>query len=637
MCRVRAESAPSGHSRRDTETKGWTGCPVPPELGNLAALEELHLYHTNVSGPLPPELGKLANARFLSLASNDLSGPVPAELGGLANVEVLALANNEGLAGALPQSLTELHRLQELAAGGTGLCAPTDLAFQTWLDRVFKHRIAPCVAGNPPAAYLIQAVQSPAFPVPLVAGEKALLRVFPTARQATSVGIPAVRARFYLNGRETHIVDIAGKAAPIPTEMDESSLLKSANAEIPAEIIRPGLELVVEVDPQGTLDDGLGVARRIPETGRLALDIRDMPVFDLTLIPFVWSETQDSSIVDLVQAMAADPANHEMFADTRALLPIGDFAVTAHEPVVSSSNSAFSLLSQTTAIRAMEGSTGHYKGMMSPPVTGAGGVALRPGRSSFSQPNSGTVAHELGHNMSLLHAPCGGPGALDPSFPYSDGSIGAWGYDSRHGGKLVLPDAPDVMGYCFEGRWISDYHFTNALRFRLSHADSVGLPDRAPQQRSLLLWGGVDADGNPFLEPAFVVDSRPELPRSAGEYRLTGQSGFGVELFSLAFAMPETADGDGSSSFAFVLPVRPGWEGNLASITLFGPGGDVTLNRDTNLPITILRNPRTGQIRGILRDPLPAMHAAADGGATRATGIEVLFSRGIPGQEAWRR
>ena len=106
------------------------------------------------------------------------------------------------------------------------LCAPADTAFQTWLDRVFKRRIAPCVAGNPPAAYVIQTVQSQTFPVPLVAGEKALLRVFPTAGQATSVGIPDVRARFYVNGRETHAVDIPGKATPIPTEVDESSLSK---------------------------------------------------------------------------------------------------------------------------------------------------------------------------------------------------------------------------------------------------------------------------------------------------------------------------------------------------------------------------------------------------------------------------
>ena len=45
---------------------------------------------------------------------------------------------------------------------------------------------------------------------------------------------------------------------------------------------------------------------------------------------------------------------------------------------------------------------------------------------------------------------------------------------------------------------------------------------------------------------------------------------------------------DGRASFAFVLPVQPGWAGNLASITLFGTGGLVTLDDDTDLPMTIL-------------------------------------------------
>ena len=62
------------------------------------------------------------------------------------------------------------------------------------------------------------------------------------------------------------------------------------------------------------------------------------------------------------------------------------------------------------------------------------------------------------------------------------------------------------------------------------------------------------------------------------------------------------AGGDGRSSFAFALPAQPRWADQLASITLSGPSGSVTLDRNTNRPVTIQRNPRNGQIRGILRD-----------------------------------
>ena len=603
---------------------------IPPEFGNLSVLWDLDLSSNSLTGRIPAALGNLALLGGLSLTSNDLAGSLPPELGALPQLRALELAHNPGLAGALPQSLTGLDRLQQLLASGTGLCAPVDAAFQAWLDGVHKRRIASCRAGEPPAAYLTQAVQSREFPVPLVAGEKALLRVFPTAREATGEGIPLVRARFYLGGRETHVQDIPGKSDPIPTEVDESSLSRSANAEIAGRVIQPGLEMVIEVDPDNTLDPGLGVAKRIPETGRLAVDVKALPPFDLTLIPFIWAETHDSSIVDLVAAVAADPEHHEMLGQARTVLPIGALAVTAHGPVLSSSNNGVTLHRQTRAIRVMEGGTGYYLGMMSPPITGP---ALG-GRESFSPPYPGTIAHELGHGLSLGHAPCGTMDGLDPSYPYPDGSIGSWGYDFRDGGRLFRPSDRDLMSYCGSG--ISDYHFNNALRFRLFD-DGTAAAAVSASSRSLLLWGGVGADSVPYLEPAFVVDAPAALPDSAGEFRITGRTGGGGQLFSLSFTMPATADGDGSSSFAFAVPVRAGWEGSLATITLSGPGGSVTLDGESDIPMAILRNPRTGQIRGILRDPPPATQEAADAVGARAPGLEVLFSRGIPGAEAWRR
>ena len=156
------------------------------------------------------------------------------------------------------------------------------------------------------------------------------------------------------------------------------------------------------------------------------------------------------------------------------------------------------------------------------------------------------------------------------------------------------------------------------------------------QGESLLLWGGTDADGAPFLHPAFVVDAPPALPDATGEHRITGRTAGGDELFALDFAMPEVADGDGSSSFAFVLPAEPGWAGNLAGITLSGPGGSATLDSDTDLATTILLDPSTGEVRAILRD-LPEADAAALAPQAGPDSLDVLFSRGIPDAAAWNR
>ena len=611
--------------------------PIPAELGNLSSVTHLAFDGNALSGQVPGALGNLSTLEELILSDNELTGPVAPEFGDMSSLKQLVLTNNPGMEGALPLHLAELRRLEGLLAGGTDLCAPSNPGFQTWLKGVYKRRLSPCVEGAPPMAYLTQAVQSREFPVPLVAGEKALLRVFLTAGQATSQGIPAVRARFYHDGRETHVENIPGKTAPIPTEVNEGNLATSANAEIPAEVIQAGLEMIIEVDPEGRLGPGLGVAKRIPEESRLAVDVRTMPLFDLTLIPFLWSQDPDSSIVDLVEAMAADPEGHEMLWQTRTLLPIGELEVTAHEPVLSTSNNAFDLRANAQATRAMEGGTGYYMGLMPEPVTGAAGVGFIGTRVSFSIPVPTTIAHELGHNLSLYHAPCGGAGGPDPSFPETDGSIGAWGYDFRNGSQLVPPSRPDLLTYCHP-QWISDYHFSNALRYRLHTAASGGLSALiVASARSLLLWGGVNSEGAPFMEPAFVVRAPVSLPRSTGEYEIIGRTADGDELFSVQFQMPEVADGDGSSSFAFVLPVQPEWADQLASITLSGPGGSVTLDQGTNRPITILRNPQTGQIRALLRgaEAAPQNVDATVAALSLDAGLQRLTSRGIPDPEDW--
>ena len=97
-----------------------------------------------------------------------------------------------------------------------------------------------------------------------------------------------------------------------------------------------------------------------------------------------------------------------------------------------------------------------------------------------------------------------------------------------------------------------------------------------PSALSLLLWGGVDSDDEPVLEPAFVVDAPASMPRLDGPYRITGENLDGRTLFSLSFGMPEIADARGKA-FAFILPVRRAWHGDLNRITFSGPEGVATL------------------------------------------------------------
>ena len=596
-------------------------------LANLTGLIDLDVQGNELNGAIPPQLGALSWLSALNLASNNLEGAIPPELGRLTRLTQLRVSNNAALSGPLPASLAELVNLEQFWAGGTDLCAPETL--RGWLAG-FANRIRVCQGASvrASAAYLTQAVQSLDFPVPLVADEPALLRVFAVATNSSGQSLPSARALFYNNDEEVYRVDIPSTGGVLTTGLDESSLSSSLNAAIPAEVIQPGLEMVVELDPDGKLDASVGLGRRVPAEGRLPVVVKEAPALDLTLIPFLSVTNPDSSVLARTDGLTPEDP---LFHDIHTLLPVREIDLTVHEPVETSASNPFEVIGEVIAIRAMEGASGHYMGTIAGfPLNVPAGVAVAPGRVSYAILEPSTMAHELGHNFSLLHAPCR-TGSVDPFYPQDDGKTGGWGYDVQQGTLVSPEDTYDLMSYC-DPDWISDYSFTKALGYRLT--DTRGRA--AAPARTLLIWGGVEADGTPFLEPAFVVDVPPNLPQpGGGGHTIVGMAADGTRLFSLEFTMPELADGDGGSRFAFALPVKPDWTA-LASITLSGNQRSFTLEGEGDRAVAIVRDSDTRRVRAILRsDGAAELGAMALG--DRATvlsalqpGLEILFSRGIP-------
>ncbi len=603
---------------------------LPSELGDLSNLRYLSLHTNGLTGALPSALGDLSSLRYLFLDTNALTGPVPSALGDLSNLKELHLNQNAGLAGVLPRALTRLS-LTDLILGGTQLCTPSDDEFQMWLQGIRNRRVSVCIRSDEPQAYLTQATQSLTHPVPLVAGEPALLRVFVTAHQDLDVGIPPVRATFYRNGIWVHTADIPNRQGEIPRAVDEGVLSASVNAEIPSSVVSPGLEMMVEIDPGGMLDPALGLGGRIPETGRMALDVREVPPLDLTLVPLLWEEAPDRSILDETEGLSADD---DLFWPVRDLLPVRDFSLRVRRPVWTSMDpvaaNSDELLAEIAALQVLDGARGYYMGIL----RHGGGKALIPGTTSVSILNGTTMAHELGHNMTLKHSPCGNVDAADRHYPNRNGTIGAWGYNFRTR-TLVHPNTPDLMSYCGP-RWISDYNFSKALEYRRRREHSAAAKPPAPTT-TMLLWGRVEASGELVLEPAFVVNAPPVLPQTSGPYRLTGEGSDGSELFTFGFGMAASTGGDGGAAFAFALPVRPEWADELERITLSGPKGAVTMDGEGPQSVAILQDPSTGRVRGILRDwpePGPALRAAAAREALAEPSL-VIVSRGIPAPGSW--
>jgi hypothetical protein len=128
------------------------------------------------------------------------------------------------------------------------------------------------------------------------------------------------------------------------------------------------------------------------------------------------------------------------------------------------------------------------------------------------------------------------------------------------------------MGYCSDP-WISDYIYQRVMNYRAANAAAAAQVAGSSKQSSLLVWGRI-VNGQPVLEPAFRIVTRPNLPDKPGPYFVEGVATDGTSLFSLSFAPAEVADDpSGSRHFAFAVPLNQTSAARLASLRVNGPGG----------------------------------------------------------------
>ncbi len=481
------------------------------------------------------------------------------------------------------------------------------------------------VALSAPSIYLNQAAQNVDGTVPIIAGRRALLRVFANGDEV-SFYEPRVRATFYRDGDVVHEVSINPPGELLPDEVIESRLDRSYNAVIPGEVLQPGVGLVVEIDPDGVVPQSAASRSRIPAEGVMPLDIVDMPPLHQVIVPVLVAWAPDERVFNWTRGLTAESPQLQM---ARTLLPIGDMTVEVHETYYTSADltegagwNAF--LREIRVLWLMDNARGYYYGALQlPPGSAWGGLGYLNQRVSVGRAREDTYAHELGHNMNLRHAPCGSAGGPDPDYPYDDGSSGIWGYNIERG-RLIDPEQyRDLMGYCTPD-WVSDFHFIRATNYRMARdagPASAAVDALAPREKTLLLWGGAGG-GELLLEPAFLVDAPVKLPEAGGPYQLEGLGPDGEQRFSLAFT-PDPVE-HGGAHFFFAVPYDPARDGALERVVLTGPAGEITLRSGSTPPMAIISDRATGRVRAILRD--------WDGGFNRVDGdTEIMVSDGLPG------
>ena len=641
------------HNRLSGSVPTWFG---DRNLDFWRHLRTIDLRNNRLSGRLPVEISELDNLVHLNLRNNNLTGSVPPEYSRLNRLEILDLAHNRELVGSVPRAFVRMTSLRLLFLSGTKVCAPDDADFRQWF-RNLTYWGDTCDISGIAYAYLTQAIQSGQNDVALVWGEPSYLRVFMASETASGAKLPFVRARFFgRNGNQIYRVEIPPSNYAIPTEIDERLRNSAANAIVPA--LPTGTTWYVEIDPYGRLDPSVGLPNRVPARGRFQISHYNPPAIKIHLFALA-HENDAISARYHVRGLRSDTREFEAiknFLPTRTVT-IGNKYLT-HVDTRDSSK----LLKHVERLRkahklshptqfAMGFSTEFDKdgdlNIVGRAYTGKFSSVIKIA-DGFPESQGDTMAHELGHNLDLNHAPAWGlnkPSNIDPYFVPPNGKIGYTGYKwtkDQYGELRIIPLSPDtcdLMGYCGNSG-ISKYHWDKAYR---------NLYDRkqllrhnlwfSDVQKSLLVSGDVSNEGKLTLDPIFVIDAIPEPPLTDGPYLLQGIDFNNNTLFSYSFDMSEITDGHASKAFVFTLPVEPQWSGKLTRVRLSGPTGTIEVREGSERPMVIAKDQRTGDIRAIYTElediPYRRLNQRDFDKILPERGLDAMISRGLPLPEDW--
>jgi hypothetical protein len=506
--------------------------------------------------------------------------------------------------------------------------------------------------------YITQAVQTFLGDVPLVAGRDGLVRVFVKAN-TNNTAQPQVRVRLFNGSTLIQTLTVNPPTSAVPTVVSDATLNSAWYAIVPGASIQPGLRVLAEVDPGNSVAEASESDNTWPASGTAAaLVVKNVATFSVRFVPVRQSNNYTGNV------SAANTA--AFLADMRRMYPLAAIdadvraTYTTNAPVLQANdmNNAWNtVLSEVNALRALDGSSRHYYGVVkttySSGVAGMGYLGA-PAAIGWDHLPSGAdvMAHEMGHNWGRYHAPCGGAGSPDPSFPYVGGKIGVSGFDLTSS-LFKPPSLADLMGYC-SSPWVSDYTYKGILNYREAHALAMSAAAMRKPEPSVLLWGRI-GDGEVVLEPAFDVVAPARFPEKVGPHRLEALAEDGSVLLALAFDGESVDHSTNQQHFAFVVPQSALRGKEIAALRLSARGrsaelrsrgsrdaaavrvmrtrttsADVTWS-DSNIRGVLVRDARSGDILTFARSGRALVHNAgdsldlviSDGVRSRATRVSV--------------
>lgn len=315
--------------------------------------------------------------------------------------------------------------------------------------------------------------------VPVVQERDAMLRAFLDVDSGWETREVSVRLHLTTDGEEYTFF----QTKELSGDSINANLASTFNIDVAAELIGPDTSYAVEIVECTTPPPGSSSGARFPAEGQQPLSPQQTGPVKIVFVPLIhdgWQpDTSETGLAPYID-------NFERVMPTTGIAHSVADAIPSGQSGTSVNWSALLETVRDARDAANPGDDVYYYGLLRGADTfrdfcrggctsGVGYVVDDDGDGNqtwnagfraavgVAWGQGGTFTHELGHNHGRPHSPCGGAGSPDPSYPYSNGSIGVWGYDLRSGVLRSPDEASDFMAYCSPS-WISDYSYRKLAR-----------------------------------------------------------------------------------------------------------------------------------------------------------------------------
>ncbi|HXF45688.1 MAG TPA: IPT/TIG domain-containing protein, partial [Burkholderiaceae bacterium] len=356
----------------------------------------------------------------------------------------------------------------------------------------------------------------------LVPGKETLVRAYVVAETSGNAA-PTVRLTATAGGTTLGTLPMRGPAtvpqlasgSPLPASLryDET---RTYNATLPTAWVIAGLQVRIDVDPESRYGNPLTVNAQ-PNVGTPT-------TIDFVLVPLV-SGNNAPTLPDPALALDELVRRFPVPRERISVSVRAPYTLTSSTDGVDTSAEWADALRELELLRRAEAPGKHYYGMVRPMVSaGTAGIGYvnRVGSAAPNLSSLGwdatrnwrrTMTHELGHNFSREHAPCGNVSSYDPAYPYAGGALSDTPLFESLLDDIQSPaNQYDVMGYC-SGAWFSDYNLREVQRFLEARPQPALAQEGAAAAEVIHVSGRIGAGGVRF-DP--IRRARGAAPVAAG-------------------------------------------------------------------------------------------------------------------------